>query len=124
VSANLVTPIPAMPARPLPAGRPGMKGMPQLDYNKSPFLIMWETTQACDLACSRCRASAQPDRVPGELSTEEGENVLRQAKQLGTPIFVLTGGAGADYRWDRQETQGVRAEPNGAEPRLPQRAIA
>ncbi len=69
-----------------------MKGMPKLDYNKSPFLIIWETTQACDLVCSHCRASAQPDRASGELTTEEGENVLRQAKQLGTPIFVLTGG--------------------------------
>jgi len=29
-----------MPARPRPEGRPGMKGMPQLDYNKSPFLII------------------------------------------------------------------------------------
>ncbi len=69
-----------------------MRGMPKLDYNKSPFLIIWETTQACDLVCSHCRASAQPDRASGELTTEEGENVLRQAKQLGTPIFVLTGG--------------------------------
>ena len=52
MSVNLVTPIPRMPARPQPGARPAMKGMPKLDYNKSPFLIIWETTQACDLVCS------------------------------------------------------------------------
>jgi len=69
-----------------------MKGMPRLDYAKSPFLIIWETTQACDLACSHCRASAQPDRAFGELTTSEAEGVLRQVKELGTPIFIMSGG--------------------------------
>jgi radical SAM protein len=73
-------------------GRPGKPALPKLDYNKSPFLIIWETTQACDLVCSHCRASAQPDRAPGEVTTEEGESLLRQAKDLGTPIFILSGG--------------------------------
>jgi len=66
--------------------------MPQLDYAQTPFLIIWETTQACDLSCQHCRASAQPDRRAGELSTEEGEDLLRQAADLGTPIFILSGG--------------------------------
>jgi radical SAM protein len=66
--------------------------MPRLDYSQSPFLIIWEVTQACDLTCSHCRASAQPNRAMGELTTEEGEDVLRQAKGLGTPIFILSGG--------------------------------
>ncbi len=79
-------------AAPTGAGHGANHGMPRVDYAKSPFLIIWETTQACGLACSHCRASAQPNRLPGELTTEEGEDVLRQAKDLGTPIFVLTGG--------------------------------
>jgi AdoMet-dependent heme synthase len=66
--------------------------MPRLDYQKTPFLIIWETTQACDLACRHCRASAQPDRHPGELTTEEGEDLIRQAAGMGTPIFILSGG--------------------------------
>ncbi|HXI01729.1 MAG TPA: TIGR04053 family radical SAM/SPASM domain-containing protein [Candidatus Saccharimonadales bacterium] len=69
-----------------------MPRMPKLDYARSPFLVIWETTQACDLACSHCRASAQPDPAPGELTTAEGESVIRQAKAMGTPIFILSGG--------------------------------
>jgi radical SAM protein len=66
--------------------------MPRLDYDKTPFLIIWETTQACDLACIHCRASAQPNHNPAELTTEEGEDLLRQAAAMGTPIFILSGG--------------------------------
>jgi MoaA/NifB/PqqE/SkfB family radical SAM enzyme len=66
--------------------------MPRLDYSQTPFLIIWETTQACDLACIHCRASAQPEHNPGELTTEEGEDLLRQAAEMGTPIFILSGG--------------------------------
>ncbi|MEK7798367.1 MAG: radical SAM protein, partial [Acidobacteriota bacterium] len=63
-----------------------------MDYATTPFLIIWETTQACDLACRHCRASAQPLRDPRELSTGEGERVLCQAAEMGTPIFILSGG--------------------------------
>ncbi|HEU4402518.1 MAG TPA: TIGR04053 family radical SAM/SPASM domain-containing protein [Candidatus Polarisedimenticolia bacterium] len=66
--------------------------IPRVDYDQTPFLIIWETTQACDLVCRHCRAAAQPERHASELSTAEGEGVLRQASEMGTPIFVLSGG--------------------------------
>lgn len=66
--------------------------IPRVDYNQTPFLIIWETTQACDLVCRHCRASAQPLRDACELTTAEGEGVLRQASEMGTPIFILSGG--------------------------------
>jgi MoaA/NifB/PqqE/SkfB family radical SAM enzyme len=66
--------------------------IPQLDYDKTPFLIIWEATQACDLACLHCRACARPERDPGELSTEEGEELLRETARMGTPIFIISGG--------------------------------
>ena len=66
--------------------------LPRVDYETTPFLIIWETTRACDLACRHCRASAQPLRDSAELSTAEGESILRQAAEMGTPIFVLSGG--------------------------------
>ncbi len=69
-----------------------MKAMPRIDYDKTPFVLIWETTQACDLTCRHCRASAQPNHHPGELTTQEAENLLRQAAELGTPIFILSGG--------------------------------
>ena len=63
-----------------------------VDFAVSPFLVIWETTQACALACRHCRASARPERDPEELTTEEGRNLIRQVKELGTPIMILSGG--------------------------------
>lgn len=63
-----------------------------IDFNERPFIAIWEVTQACDLACVHCRASAQPDRDPQELSTEEGKRLIDQIAGLQVPVFVLTGG--------------------------------
>lgn len=63
-----------------------------VDFNKRPFIAIWEVTQACDLACVHCRASAQPDRHPMELSTEEGKHLIDQIASLQVPVFVFTGG--------------------------------
>lgn len=62
------------------------------DFNESPFLIIWETTQACDLACLHCRASAQPMRDSGELDTAAAMRLMDTARRFGRPLFVLTGG--------------------------------
>ncbi|MFH1016885.1 MAG: TIGR04053 family radical SAM/SPASM domain-containing protein [Pseudomonadota bacterium] len=62
------------------------------DYSKSPFLVIWETTQACDLTCKHCRASAQPHPLPGELSFEEGKKLLDDISGMGCRIVVLSGG--------------------------------
>jgi radical SAM protein len=66
--------------------------MPSVDFASAPFLVIWETTQACDLACMHCRASAQPLRHSDELTTEEGFKLLTDAAQMGTPVFILSGG--------------------------------
>ncbi len=66
--------------------------MPQVDFDRAPFLVIWETTQACDLVCRHCRASAQPLRDPHELSTAEGERLLEEVAAMGTPICILSGG--------------------------------
>jgi len=63
-----------------------------IDFDERPFLAIWEVTQACDLACVHCRASAQPDRHPMELATDEGKNLIDQIAALQVPVFVLTGG--------------------------------
>jgi len=63
-----------------------------VDFNERPFIAIWEVTQACDLACVHCRASAQPDRNPMELSTDEGKHLIDQIATLKVPVFVLTGG--------------------------------
>lgn len=64
-----------------------------LDFNKSPLIVFWETTQACDLACRHCRAVAMPDPHPRELTTEEGKRLIdRIAEFEVAPILIYTGG--------------------------------
>jgi radical SAM protein len=64
----------------------------QLDYDETPFLAIWEVTQACDLACKHCRASAQPLAHPDELTNAEGKALIDQIASMHVPIFVFTGG--------------------------------
>ena len=61
-------------------------------FDQAPFLVIWEVTQACDLACAHCRASAVPYRDPCELSTGQGFRLLETVKYFGDPLMVFTGG--------------------------------
>ena len=63
-----------------------------MDFNERPFLVIWETTHACDLACVHCRAQAVPERDPEELSYSEGLKLVLDVKKMGTPILVFSGG--------------------------------
>jgi len=64
------------------------------DFNRAPFLVIWEVTRACALACVHCRADAIHRRDPRELTTEEGCRLIDQVRAFGPrpPLFVLTGG--------------------------------
>jgi len=70
----------------------GHREWQNMDFNETPFIVIWEATQACDLACLHCRACAQPLRSPLELSTEEGKELIDQVARMAAPLFVLTGG--------------------------------
>jgi AdoMet-dependent heme synthase len=65
-----------------------------VEFSQRPMLVFWETTRACLLACSHCRASATTQAPPGELSTNEGRTLIDQVADFGRPypILVLTGG--------------------------------
>jgi radical SAM protein len=63
-----------------------------IDFNERPFIVIWEATQACDLACVHCRASAQPLRSSFELSTTEAQGLIDQIAGMQVPVFVITGG--------------------------------
>ena len=65
---------------------------PNINFDERPFLVIWETTQACDLACVHCRACAQPARNPLELSIDEAKRLIDEVAALEAPVFVLTGG--------------------------------
>lgn len=60
-------------------------------YEHAPRNVYWEMTQACDLSCEHCRASAQPELHPGELTTAQGKALIDSVKELGS-VLILTGG--------------------------------
>ncbi len=80
-------------------GHPGITGVGAVRaegyvYTRAPMLVYWETTLACGLACRHCRATAQPERSPLELTTEEGYRLLDEITKFGRPYphVVFTGG--------------------------------
>ncbi|MFJ6794519.1 TIGR04053 family radical SAM/SPASM domain-containing protein [Streptomyces sp. NPDC091268] len=59
-----------------------------------PFLVVWEATRACPLACLHCRAQAHTARHPDELDGAGARRVMDQVAAFGRPrpLFVITGG--------------------------------
>jgi len=64
------------------------------NFENARVLVFWETTKACLLSCLHCRAEAQVLPLPGQLSTQEGKQLLEQVVGFGkpSPITVFTGG--------------------------------
>ena len=68
------------------------KHLQEVDFDRSPFTVLWEVTRACALACRHCRAKAQPKPDPRQLTTEESLRLVDQIAEFGSPILVFTGG--------------------------------
>lgn len=63
------------------------------NYDQAPLVVTWEITQACDLACDHCRATADPERDPAELDRTAAIDLFEQVASFEpTPFFVFTGG--------------------------------
>lgn len=63
------------------------------DLNRDPFIVFWELTRACALACLHCRAEAQPRRHPQELGAAECHALLDELARFDRPpIVILSGG--------------------------------
>src|SRR5262249_36064701 len=81
----------------------GMHEPRAMNFDRAPMLAIWEVTQACDLACVHCRASAQPGRDSRELTTVQGYRLLEEIRRFGDgpgvprgmekgPLMVFPGG--------------------------------
>lgn len=64
------------------------------DINAKPFIVIWEVTRACGLVCKHCRADAQHEPNPNQLTTEQGKQLLENLASYDKPkpLVVLTGG--------------------------------
>jgi radical SAM protein with 4Fe4S-binding SPASM domain len=59
------------------------------------LIIAWETTGACNLKCSYCRASATEKPASDELSTDEAQAFIDEVAALEPPLkpmLILSGG--------------------------------
>lgn len=67
---------------------------PAIDVSRRPFMVIWEVTRACDLACRHCRAEACPFPHRDELTTAEARALIDEIVGFGSPppLFILTGG--------------------------------
>ena len=82
--------------------RPGMGDLPGLsrkpdlagaDFARQPFVLAWELTRACNLACIHCRADAQIRRHPQELTSQESYRLIDDIAGFDIPpVLILTGG--------------------------------
>lgn len=58
-----------------------------------PRLVFWETTTACNLACKHCRRlEPQAGPAPGELTAEQGCELIDAIAESGRPILIFSGG--------------------------------
>jgi radical SAM protein len=91
----------AVPARSVSGQQPAVTNLASRpvrllhhDAAERPFIVIWEVTRACQLACTHCRADAIRARNPFELTTDEGRRLLDDLASFGSPrpLVVLTGG--------------------------------
>ena len=70
-------------------------GMPahllHFSKDKKP-VVVWNTTQRCNLHCIHCYASAQDREFEGELTTQEGLALLDDLAAFGAPTVLFSGG--------------------------------
>src|SRR3990172_11177710 len=65
----------------------------KFDFGQAPLMFYYEVTQACDLLCQHCRASAQPLADAAELNHAQSCALLDQVATFPQPpVVVLTGG--------------------------------
>jgi 12,18-didecarboxysiroheme deacetylase len=63
----------------------------QFSSDKRP-VVVWNTTRACNLRCVHCYASAVDGSQEGELTTEQGCNLIEDLADYGVPVILFSGG--------------------------------
>ena len=76
-----------------PVAGPAAEKYRSRDFDRSPLVVFFEVTQACDLVCQHCRACAQPLPHANELTTRDARQLVDQLTEFPEPpLLVLTGG--------------------------------
>jgi len=87
-----------MPMHPQSVAKTQQKSHPHaamrggFDLDQRPFIVFWEITRACALACRHCRAEAQTHAHPDELDTVQAKKLVDDLARMAPPLLVITGG--------------------------------
>ncbi len=65
---------------------------PNTTASVAPRVVAWESTRACNYACRHCRAQAQKQPDPNQLSTNEALMLMEQIAEISKPILIISGG--------------------------------
>ncbi|MGD6810004.1 MAG: radical SAM protein [Candidatus Bathyarchaeia archaeon] len=57
-----------------------------------PLVMSWNVTRECNLKCSHCYINAADKKLPDELTTEEGKQLIDQICKVSKPLLILSGG--------------------------------
>ena len=71
-------------------GTPRTEKMQEKHHCNVPWAILMDPTSACTLHCTGCWAAEYGNRL--NLSYEQLDSVIEQAKELGTYMFIYSGG--------------------------------
>ncbi len=55
-------------------------------------VVVWNTTNRCNLECVHCYAGAEAEPKAGELTTAEGKRLLDDLADHGAPVVLFSGG--------------------------------
>lgn len=55
-------------------------------------VVVWNCTRQCNLSCRHCYASANSQRVSGEMNTAEGKAFIRDLADFNVPVILFSGG--------------------------------
>ena len=57
-----------------------------------PLVMSWNVTRECNMKCSHCYINSTEKKLPNELSTQEGKNLMDQICKVSKPLLILSGG--------------------------------
>ena len=63
----------------------------QFSKDKKP-VVVWNTTRRCNLRCVHCYSASQNLDYKGELSTQEGFQLIDDLATFGAPVVLFSGG--------------------------------
>ncbi|MFQ6132256.1 MAG: radical SAM protein [Armatimonadota bacterium] len=64
---------------------------PKAAHERRPVTV-WNVTRTCNLRCIHCYTDSEAQSYSGELTTEEGRELLRDLADFGVPAVLFSGG--------------------------------